>query len=103
MRSTRFCSAIGQVGLEADQVVQRAGQVILAQLDHRMRPAAGARIAQPDRAHRAIGQGLHIARGQHFHRQAAFEEMLSPGRHALLDRLLEPAQRECARRGPAHR
>ena len=65
---------VGQVGLEADQIVQRAGQVVLAQLSDRIRPVAGARVVQPHRAHGPVGQGLQIARRHHFHRQAAFEE-----------------------------
>ena len=43
--------APGQLGLEADHVEQRAERIVLAQLDHRMRPPAGARIDQPDRLH----------------------------------------------------
>ncbi len=42
-----------QVRLEADEVIQRAGRVLGAQLHSRPGAVAGARVAQADRAQRA--------------------------------------------------
>jgi hypothetical protein len=47
-----------QLGLEADHVPQRAERIVLAQLDDGIGPAAGARIVEADRLHRAEAQGL---------------------------------------------
>ena len=41
------------VGLKAHHVVERAGDVVLAQLHGGKGPPAGARVAQADRAHGA--------------------------------------------------
>jgi len=46
---------VAQIGLESDQVVELARQVVLAQLDDRVRPLARTRIAQPDWSHRPKG------------------------------------------------
>ena len=47
-----------ELGLEPDQVVERAQRVVLAQLDHRMGLLRRfVRIGQPDRFQRPIGQG----------------------------------------------
>ena len=62
-----------QLGLEADDVPQRAERIVLAQLDDRVRPAAGARIVEADRLHRAVAQGVEPARRHHLDRHAAFE------------------------------
>src|SRR6202012_1161463 len=65
--------AVLQLGLEADDVPQRAERIVLAQLHHRPRPLAGARIAQADRLHRAEAQALWPGRGDHLDRLAALE------------------------------
>ena len=62
-----------QLGLEADDVPQRAGSVVLSKLDHRVRPAPGARIVEADGFHRAETQRLRAALGHHLDRHAAFE------------------------------
>ncbi len=62
-----------QAGLEPDQVERAAVGVLLAQLHHGVRRAAGARVAQPDRLERAEAQRVLAARGQLLDRQAALE------------------------------
>ncbi len=44
------------VGLKAHHVVERAGDVVLAQLHRGIRPPARTRVAQTDRAHGAKGE-----------------------------------------------
>ncbi len=83
---------VGQVGLEADQIVQAAGQVVLAQLDHGERPPAGARVLQAHGAHGAVGQRHFTPAGYHLHRQAALEILVPAGPHTLIELLLEGAQ-----------
>ena len=61
------------VGLEADQVVEGACDVVLAELHHGERTPAGAGIAQTYRRHRSEGQRLRIAASQHLNRQARFK------------------------------
>ena len=62
-----------QLGLEADDVPQRAAGIVLAQLDDGIGPAAGARIVEADRLHRAEAQRVDAALGHHLDRHAAFE------------------------------
>ena len=66
--------AVLQLGLEADDVVERAELVVLAQLHdgigfHRRI----VRVGEPDRLHRAVAQRLAAALGHHLDRQAAVE------------------------------
>ena len=66
--------AVLHLGLEADDVVERAQLVVAAQLHHRIglhiRPV---RVGQPHRLHRAEAQRLAPAFGHHLDRQAAVE------------------------------
>ena len=48
-----FLRAPLDVGLKAHHVVERTGDVVLAQLHRGKRPAARARVAQANGAHRA--------------------------------------------------
>ena len=59
--------------LEADQVETLRAQVFLAELDHGPRPAAGARIVQAHRLHRAEAQGVAAAARDLLDRQAGLE------------------------------
>src|SRR3954451_25061834 len=62
--------AIFQLGLEADDVVERAEFVVLAQLNDRVGFGGGiARIGQADRLHRAVAQSLGTAFRHHLDRQ----------------------------------
>ena len=70
---------MAELGLEADNVVQRAERIVPAELHHGMGAAAGARVGQPHGLHRAEAQGLRPARRHHLDRQAALE----PGREGL--------------------
>ena len=65
--------AVLQLRLEADHVVERAERVVLAQLHDGEGAAAGVRIGEADRLHRAEAQGLGAAFGHHFDGQARFE------------------------------
>ena len=56
VRNRRDLLAVLQLGLEADDVPQRAERIVLAELHDGPRPLAGARIAQPDRLHRPEAQ-----------------------------------------------
>src|SRR3546814_17198443 len=47
-----------ELGLEADDVPQRAERIILPELDDGMGPAPGFRIIEADRLHRAEAQGF---------------------------------------------
>ena len=60
-------------GLEADQVPHLPGAVLPAELHHRVRLAAGARIGQAHRLHRAEAQRLAPAARHLLDRQAALE------------------------------
>ncbi len=71
-----FLLAPADVGLEADQIIERPGEVILPKLDDGVGTLAGARIGQPDRAHRSKGERVVPARGDLLDGQAALEEML---------------------------
>src|SRR5258708_28991107 len=59
--------------LKADQVVAAGARVFLPQLNHGVRAAARARIAQPHRLHGAEAEGVASASGDLFYRQAGFE------------------------------
>ena len=59
--------------LEADQVPHLARPVLPPELHHRVRLAAGARIGQADRLHRAEAQRLAAAARHLLDRQAALE------------------------------
>jgi len=65
--------AVLELGLEADHVPQGSERIVLAQLDHRIGPAASARIVEPDRFHRPVAQGFAAALRHHLDRHAAFE------------------------------
>ena len=66
--------AIVQLGLETDDVVERAKLVVLPQLhDGVGLDGRVVRIGQPDRLHRPVPQRLVAALGHHFDRQAAVE------------------------------
>ena len=49
---------VREARLEADEVVRREVRVLGAQLHHGPRPVPGARVLQPDRAHRPEAQRL---------------------------------------------
>ena len=68
-----------QLGLEADDVVERAERVVLAQLDDGVGAVAGALVGEADRLHRAVAQRVDATRRHHLDRQAALEI----GRRAL--------------------
>ena len=53
-----------------------AGEVVLPQLDDRVRLASGPRIDEPHRLHRPEAQRVDAAMRHHLDRQAAFEEFL---------------------------
>ena len=65
-----------QLRLEADQAVVIAGDVVLAQLHHRVRLPSRVRIDEPDRLHRTEPQRVRSPMGHHFDRETAFEELL---------------------------
>src|SRR3546814_7241314 len=62
---------IFQFGLEADHVPERAERIVLAELDDGIRPAAGLRIVEADRFHRAVAERVHPAFRHHLARHAA--------------------------------
>ncbi len=63
----------GEPRLESDQVPRRAREVLAAQLHNSVRPGAGARVGEPHRLHRAVGEHVAAALGHHLDGQAAFE------------------------------
>ena len=69
-----FLLAPLQARLEADQAVERALAVLLAQLHHRVRPPAGARVDQAHGPQRTEGERLRTAVGDLLDRLAAVEE-----------------------------
>ena len=73
VRKTRCCSGDPEAGLEADQVPHLARLVLTAQLHRRVRLAAGSRVVQADRLHRAEPQRLAAALRHLLDRQAALE------------------------------
>ncbi len=81
-----------QLGLETDHVPQGAERIVLAQLDHRIGPAACARVVETDALHRAVAQRFDTARRHHLDRHAAFEvgrvllPLLELGLFALVQR-----------------
>src|SRR3546814_6643281 len=48
--------AVLQLGLEADDVVERAERIVLAELHHGVGPLVAVRVVQADRLHRAVAQ-----------------------------------------------
>src|SRR3546814_14273119 len=62
---------IFQFGLEADHVPERAERIVLAKLDHGIRPAAGHRIVEADRFHRAVEERGDPSLRHHPHRHTA--------------------------------
>lgn len=81
-----------QVGLEADQVVEIACQVVPPQLDDGVGAASGARVNETNRAHGTEGQRVTPAFGNDLDRQAAFEEMMRARLDAGLDGVFERVQ-----------
>src|SRR3546814_2627519 len=65
--------AVLQLGLEADDVVERAERIVLAELHHGVGPLVAVRVVQADRLHRAVAQRLRPALGHHLDGQAALE------------------------------
>ena len=66
--------AILHLGLEPDDVVERAERIVAAQLDDRVGLVLGAVcVGEADRLHRAVAQGLATPFGHHLDRQAAIE------------------------------
>ena len=90
-----------EVGLKADQVVKTARQIILPELDDRIRTFAGAWIVESHRAHGTEGQRVHSAFGDDLDRQAALEEVT--GFHAAFDRLFKGTQFDAFGRAGARR
>ena len=72
-----------EVGLESDHVEERAGQVVLAELDDRIRPPSGPWVRQTNWTHGAERESIVPAAGKHFDGQAALE--VSACSHALTD------------------
>ena len=66
-----FLFAPFQVGLEADEVIERAGRVLGAQLDGGPGPVAGARVAQTDGAQGAEPDRIRAAGGHDLNRHTA--------------------------------
>ncbi len=67
--------AIFEICLEADQVVEGPGGVVLTQLHDGVGPLARAWVAQPHRSERTVGEGFLTARAQHLDREAPFKEI----------------------------
>ena len=65
--------AMLQLGLEADDIVERAQRVVLPELNHRMRPAAGARVGEAHGLHRPEAERVAAAGRHDLDRQAALE------------------------------
>ncbi len=83
-----------ELRLEADQAVVIAREVVLAQLHGGVRLAAGARIDEADRLHRAEPQRVDPSMRHHFDRQAAFKkaflvEIVNGGRLGMDERVVE--------------
>ncbi|MNM96156.1 hypothetical protein D3C81_1086230 [compost metagenome] len=68
-----FLLAPFQVGLEANQVVQCTGSVVLTQLYDRVRQLPGMRVHETNRLHRPEQRGLLAAAHHDFNRHAAFK------------------------------
>ena len=64
---------MAQLGLEADDVVERAERIVLAKLHYRIGPSSRPWIGEADGLHRTVAQGLGAARGHDFDRQATVE------------------------------
>ena len=72
-RRTRACSPILEVVLEADEVVGVGAEVLLAELDDGVGPAAGFGVGEADGLHGAEAEGVAAAAGGLFDGEAAFE------------------------------
>ena len=84
-----------EICLEANHIVQGACQVVLSQLHDRMRPPAGARIFETDRAHGAKCECLLTPCGKDFDRQATLK--ISSGADTFGNFNFNPAQRNLLR------
>src|SRR5262249_34881719 len=62
-----------QLGLEADDVVERAERIVLVWLDTRVRPRAVARLGEAARLHGPVAQRVDTASRHDLDRQAALE------------------------------
>jgi len=63
-----------EVGLETYEIIQRASQIILPQLDNRVRSSPCPRIDQANRAQRPKRQGVPATPGQHLDGQTGLKE-----------------------------
>ena len=64
------------MGLEADDVIDRACRIVLSQLDDGIGLAACLRVLQADGLQRAVTQRIHAAAGHDLHGHAALKNML---------------------------
>ncbi len=64
-----------EVGLEADEVVKTACQIILPQLNDGIRTPACARVTQSDGTHGSVGKRINSAPGDDFDGQTAFKKL----------------------------
>ena len=89
VRKMRTCSPCFSLVWKPTMFHKRAERIVLAQLDDRIGPAAGARIVEADRLHRPVAQRFGAALGHHLDRHAALEigRVLFP----VLERLLSPS------------
>src|SRR5262245_12752316 len=65
-----------QLSLEAHEAVVITGEVVLPELNDRVRSAPGARLDEADRLHRTKAQRIPTAMRHHFDREATFEKPL---------------------------
>ena len=65
-----------QVGLEAHQIVDALGRVVLPQLQHRIGLHPGFRVRQAHGLHGAVAQGIQASAGHDLHRHTALENPL---------------------------
>ena len=65
-----------QLRLKPDETVMIAGEIVLAELNGRVRLTAGPRVPQPDRFHRPEPQRILAAMRHYFDGKAPFEELL---------------------------
>ena len=65
-----------QVGLEAHQIVDALGGVVLPQLQHRVGLCPGSGVRQPHRLHGAKAQGIQAPSRHDLHRHAALKDPL---------------------------
>ena len=84
-----------ELRLEADQAEVVGREIVLPELDHRVRLAPRGRVREPDRLHRTEPQRVDAAVGHHLDRQAALEvgravEVVQLGQLRGRERLVEP-------------